>query len=233
MKRIILIIFASALAALHSRAAVLVQWTFENSRPAASGFHDAETGGGQASGSHASAATSYTSPIGNGSGYSFASNHWEAGDFYQFTFSTLGASGITLGFDQGSSLTGPGNFEILYSTGGAFISTGKTYSVYEYTSPVTAYSFGAWSATAAKSEYSYIFDLSDLQALDNQASVTIRLQMIGASTPSGGTVATAGVSRLDNFTVSYATTVPEPGSAALFSLMALGISAKRRRLFRE
>ncbi|MFT4175449.1 MAG: hypothetical protein QM627_02225 [Luteolibacter sp.] len=226
--KLILLLPLWVLLASELPAAVLVQWTFESSAPTTAGPHAAETGTGTVSGSHVSDITTYSSPTGNGSASSFASNRWAEGDYYQFTFSTLGVGNLSLSFDQGSSATGPGSFEIFYSVGGAFVSTGITYSVYEYTSPVTAHSFGAWSESSARSEYHYDFDLGSLDALENQTLVHLRLQMLGTSTPSGGSVANVGVTRIDNVTIHYFTTVPEP-AAMLLGVVAFGPLLLHRR----
>ena len=88
-----------------AHADTLADWTFESSIPATSGPFAAEIGTGAASGHHASTST-YSSPAGNGSAHSFSSNTWAAGDYYQFSTSTLGDSAISLSFDQTSSSTG-------------------------------------------------------------------------------------------------------------------------------
>lgn len=213
--------------ALH--AAVLTQWTFETSTPANSGPHAAEIGTGTATGLHTSEATSYSHPVGNGSKESFSSDRWAAGDFYQFTFSTLGKADISLTFSQGSSASGPGSFEIFYSTGGLFSSTGITYAVFAHVSPNTATSFGSWDDIYPNSNYSYAFDLSSISALNDQATVSIRLQMIGTSNPSGGAVAATGSSRVDNVTIHYLTSIPEPGVALILPVTGILAFIRRKR----
>ncbi|NDB12738.1 MAG: hypothetical protein EBX54_12670, partial [Betaproteobacteria bacterium] len=63
-------------------------------------------------------ATSYTAPAGNGSAYSFSSNVWKAGDYYQAKFNTTGYSGISFSFDMTRSSTGPATWIIEMSTNG-------------------------------------------------------------------------------------------------------------------
>ena len=101
-----------------------------------------------ASGLHATAAT-YSTPAGDldpfiaalasgasgpgnpGSGaanvspslHAFSANNWSAGDYWSFTTSTLGYTGVEISFDQAGSSTGPANFGLSYSiNGGAFTS---------------------------------------------------------------------------------------------------------------
>lgn len=189
---------------------IVTQWTFETAVISTAGPHSAETGTGSALGSHAGA-TTYSSPVGNGSSKSFSSNGWAIGDFYQFTTSTTGASDIGLTFDHISSSTGPRDFDLSFRVGGSgsFTSAG-TYVAITNAAP------NAWSSGTPSSASSYSFNLSGIATLNNAAIVDFRLTDTSTTSSSGGTVATTGTSRIDNFTVFSA--VPEPTSIALVSL---------------
>src|SRR6478672_8109124 len=109
-------------------ATVLDDWTFENitissapgsspvltagSRKADSG---AQTTGSAFDGFHASSATVWSQPAGNGSPRSLSSNNWAVGDYLQFSFSTSGFSGISLTWDQVGNANGPRDFKVQYS----------------------------------------------------------------------------------------------------------------------
>ncbi|MEI9863522.1 MAG: hypothetical protein WDN00_03000 [Limisphaerales bacterium] len=54
---------------------------------------------------------------------SLSSTAWTVGDYYQFSLSTVGYSGITLSYDQAGSNTGPGRFSLQYSTDGTSFTT--------------------------------------------------------------------------------------------------------------
>ncbi|MGB8370349.1 MAG: PEP-CTERM sorting domain-containing protein [Verrucomicrobiia bacterium] len=198
-----------------ARADTLADWTFETtyalitgSSTALSGLA-ADSGSGTASGLHASTAT-WSSPAGNGSPHSFSVNTWTVGDYFQFSVSTLGFQDITLSFDQASSNTGPQNYGLFYSVnGGSYTQFGANYSVLANASPNPV-----WNTTTYQAVYTFSIDLSSVTALDNAATVVFRLVDMSTTSANGGTVATAGTDRVDNFTVS-ATPVPEPSTLAL------------------
>jgi hypothetical protein len=107
------------------------QWTFETSLPATAGPYVAELGvsPGSALGFHAGTAT-YSSPLGNGSSHSFSANTWAVNDYWQFSVSTLNYQNIVVSWDQVSSPTGPGTFELFWSTDdSSFTPLGSDYSV--------------------------------------------------------------------------------------------------------
>ncbi|HEY2154598.1 MAG TPA: hypothetical protein VGH33_03145, partial [Isosphaeraceae bacterium] len=58
-----------------ARADVIADWTFETTLPTTAGPFAPEVGSGAASGQHASAST-YSTPVGNGSAHSFSSTAW-------------------------------------------------------------------------------------------------------------------------------------------------------------
>ncbi|MGD0745002.1 MAG: PEP-CTERM sorting domain-containing protein [Verrucomicrobiota bacterium] len=225
MKKIILLTAAfAAVSLVIARADILGDWTFQSSQPATAGPFGPEIGSGSASGFHAGAAV-YSSPDGNGSSNSFSSTLWAVGDYYQFKVSTLGYSGITLSFDQTSSNTGPGGYNLAYSTDGVNFFNFTTYTVLANASPNTP-----WNATTYNSAYTFNDNLSAISALNNQSTVFFRLVDNSTVSANGGAVGTSGTDRVDNFVVS-ATRVPEPATTALCGLGGLVCLIARRRRF--
>ena len=221
------VIFALALLAAGSTPTfaqtTLANWTFETSLPSTAGTFAPEIGAGYASGLHVGAAT-YSSPVGNGSAHSFSSTAWAVGDYYQFQTSTTGSSGIKVSWDQISSNTGPKNFNLSYSTDGSSFTQFAPYSVLANASP------NAWASGTTSLASGISFDLSALTALDNATAVYFRLIDAGTVSANGGTVASAGTDRVDNFTI---TAIPEPSTYALIlgSAGFAGVLLLRRRRF--
>src|ERR1700690_261962 len=106
MKKIVSL--AAALAALSlttAKADTLADWTFETiastnniigsllSPAATQSGVLADIGSGTASASHATAASAWSIPAGNGSPHSWSVNNWNVGDYFQFQVNTLGYSG--------------------------------------------------------------------------------------------------------------------------------------------
>ncbi len=203
-------------------ATVIADWTFETSQPTTAGPFNPETGAGQASASHVGTST-YSSPAGNGSAHSFSSTAWAVGDYYQFKASTTGLSDIELTFDQTSSNTGPGSFQLEYSTTGtSFTNFGSAYTVLANSSPNPA-----WNATTSSSLYTTTDDLSSISALDNAATVYFRLVDSSTVSANGGTVASGGTDRVDNVIIQ---SVPEPMSLGVITVGVFGLLARRRRV---
>ncbi len=218
-------IMALMLAALpmqsaQAAATIITQWTFESpNTPAgatAATYPNAiapAAGSGNAGGVHTSASTAWSTPAGNGSAYSFSSNNWSVGNYYQFSTSTTGFTGISVSWDQTGSATGPRDFKLAYSTDGTtFTDFGSAYSL---PSPAVSWSSGSTSLATKFSS-----DLSSITALDNQANVYFRLIDTSTFSINGGTVGTGGTGRVDNFTVRgtgdpapyVASTVPANGA---------------------
>ncbi len=201
----------------------IASWTFESSQPNTSGPIAPETGAGTASIYHAAAST-YSSPAGNGSSHSYSSNGWSSNDYYQFQTSTLGDTGLTLSWDQTSSSTGPKDFALSYSTNAINFTTVENFTVLINGTPNPA-----WNATTKSSLYSNTYDFSGIGALNNQSMVYFRLTDLDSTAENGATVATAGTDRVDNFAI---TAIPEPSTyAALLgaATFALGFARGRRQ----
>lgn len=179
----------------------------------------ASTGTGFASIVHAANST-YSTPAGNGSAKSVSSTNWKVGDYYQFSFSTVGYRDLIVTFDQTSSGTGPKDFKLSYSTDGVSFVDFASYALANV----------SWSAGTYRPASTVSMDLSGKSELDNLASVFIRLTNSSTASLNGGTVASGGTSRLDNFTVNVSP-VPEPGTTAMLlaGLAAVGFVARRRR----
>jgi len=211
----LLVFFLSNFFAVQSYAqTTLAKWTFDalsvSSTPgtsptitagSAAADSGALTAGSAVSGLHASSSTVWSTPVGNGSAKSLSSNTWAIGDYYQFNFRTSGYGGIRITWDHVSSSTGPRDFKIQYSTDGSSFTdasgANSTYTVLVNTAPNT------WSSTGAPNTNTrYSLDLATVTALDNRESVYLRLVNTTTMAAGGGTVATAGTSRIDNFTVS-------------------------------
>ena len=120
------------LASSGASAAIVAGWTMPTAVPAATtgtsytyGAADVgdATAGTSLSGFHALAATTWSSPAGNGSTYSLSSNNWSVGDYYQVAVSTTGFTDIYLSWDQTRSSTGPSVFDVQMSTDGSNFST--------------------------------------------------------------------------------------------------------------
>lgn len=224
MLKLVVAAAAATMLALPAQAVTVVQWDFENTEIASlnlvnstmSPAVSASTGTGSAVGVHASGDTDWTTPVGNGSANALSSNTWAAGDYYQFSFSTVGYADMVVSFDQISSSTGPTSFAFAYSAdGGSSFVTGTPYAI--LTTP-------SFSGSTYQPVHTYTVDLSSVSALDNQASVVLRV--VSAVTPSNA----GGTSRIDNFTVVMAP-VPEPETAAMLAagLALMGFVARRRR----
>jgi endonuclease/exonuclease/phosphatase family metal-dependent hydrolase len=178
---------------------LIVEWTFETSVPATAGPHSAEGGlnagsGSPATGSHVGASV-YSAPAGNGTTASFSSNTWAVGDYYQFCTSTIGHSGLYLQWEQGSSNTGPRDFELQYSVnGGPYTAFGGTYTVLANATPNPT-----WSTASASYhvEFHHVIDLSSVTAIDNKAQVCFRFVNNSTVSAIGGVVAVTGTDRVD------------------------------------
>lgn len=182
----------------------LAAWTFETSQPdlqnqAIITGIAAENGPAtaSASGIHADPGTDYTNPLGNGSVESFGSNSWAIGDYYEFSVPGTGHSTFTVTFAQTSSSTGPAEFTFEYSVDGSNFTAFADYTVLENGSP-----FPSWNSSVSEPAYNFVFDLSDVTALNDASNVHFRLTCRSNVSASGGTIGIQGASRVDNFVVS-------------------------------
>ena len=227
MKKIL--VFAAMIAATicigpsWSNASVMIaNWTFETYTSGTTTGSDSpvlfaeagiQSGTAKATGRHASNATSWSNPVGNASAESFSSNTWASGDYYQFEFSTIGVTDLTIEFDQFRSSSGPQNFQIQWSSDGLTFNNlaGGAYSVL---------STPSWSSGGTRNGlFTNTFDLSSITAINNLSSAFIRLTT--TSSPAAG-----GTSRIDNVLISA---VPEPSAILLVgSIIGAGLLRRRR-----
>lgn len=171
-----------------------------------------------ASGLHANAST-YSTPAGDldstiagldpgasaasstPSSHSLSSTGWSVGDYYSFTTSTLGYTGVSIAFDQTGSNTGPSSFGLSYSINGGAFTQLTSYTL----------SFYSWNATSSLGN-SFVF--AGGGAFDNATSITFEIiDLNTVAINSANPVASTGTDRVDNFTV--VSVVPEPSSLAL------------------
>lgn len=220
---------AGVFAVAPAQADLLAGWTFETSGPtlpltdsatslnatAEDGFFAASS---IANGVHTSALTDWSSPAGNGSVRSFSANEWQAGDYWQFTTSTVGFTNISIGWDQARSSTGPATFDLQFSVDGVnFFTLVDDYAVLISAAPPTGP--GSWSTTIHRPEFVFA-PVAGPASLDDQQTVYFRLvaQVAGSGT--------AGTNRIDNVMI-LGDAIPAPGALALLGLA--GVVAGRRR----
>ena len=224
-----------AAVSVSASAAVVVGWTMPTAFPTGAGNVPtgtsylppgpngagvADTGvnfsGSQLTAVKALAASTYTSPAGNGNQYSFSSNNWSPDDYYQISFSTTGfADALTLSWDQARSSTGPSSFKVRMSVNGGSFTDLSTYTVLQSGGGGAP---GTWSTSTYNSLYTNTVQLGT--AASNAASVVIRF-VNTSSTAS----AASGSNRIDNI---FVTEVPAPGALALLGVAGL-VGARRRR----
>jgi MYXO-CTERM domain-containing protein len=231
MKSLSSLLIASAVIATASAASadVIAGWSMPTAVAAATtgtnytyGAADlgALTSGTSLSGYHALAATTWSSPAGNGSTYSLSSNTWTTGDYYQVSMATTGYSDISVSWDQTRSGSGPATFSLTMSTdGGAnFTTLLATYNVVQAGLAGTGTS--SWSPTGS---YQTGFTTTTIVGISAANKGNILLRFNSLSTPAAG-----GTNRIDNISVTGAVVpVPTPGAIALIGLA--GLVARRRR----
>jgi MYXO-CTERM domain-containing protein len=209
---------------MSASAAVIASWSMTTAVPGSTtgtsyNYGAADSGdlasGTMLSSAHAFAGTTYSSPAGNGSTYSFSANNWTIGDYYQVSVSTIGYSGVSISWDQTRSGTGPVTFDAVMSVDGGVNWTTilAGYSVVQAGFAGT----GTTSWNNVTVQTGFTLTAAAGAAADEQANVLFRLR-------STVTTSAAGSNRIDNFIVSA---VPAPGAIALLGLA--GLIGRRRR----
>ena len=204
----------------------LALFTFENLGTATAGPIAADSGvfaGSSSVSTLHSGASTYSTPVGNGSSKSYSSTNFVVGDYLQLSSSTTGYSGLTLSFDQASSNTGPGQFTLQYSANGGAYASFQDYTVQANATPNLTF-----NGTTRNSLYTLTFDLSGITALNNATTVGFRLLDRSTVSANGGTVASTGTDRVDNLLLSGTVqTVPEPSAFAALGLGAVALLRRR------
>ena len=222
-------LFAAGLASIVASAAsadVIAGWTMPTAVAAATtgsnytyGAADlgALTSGTSLSGFHAAAATTWSSPTGNGSTYSLSSNNWATGDYYQVSMATTGYSDISVSWDQTRSGTGPSSFSLSMSTdGGAnFTTLLASYTVVQ--AGLAGTGTTSWNAVTNQTGFTTTTIIGISAA--NKGNIMLRFSSLS-------TTAAAGPGRVDNISVTGAM-IPAPGAVALIGLA--GLISRRRR----
>ena len=222
-------LFAAGLVSLLASAAsadVIAGWTMPTAVAAATtgsnytyGAADlgALTSGTSLSGFHAAAATTWSSPAGNGSTYSLSSNNWATGDYYQVSMATTGYSDISVSWDQTRSGTGPSSFSLSMSTdGGAnFTTLLASYTVVQ--AGLAGTGTTSWNAVTNQTGFTTTTIIGISAA--NKGNIMLRFSSLS-------TTAAAGTGRVDNISVTGAI-IPAPGAVALIGLA--GLVSRRRR----
>ena len=219
---------AATIVASTASSAIIAGWSITTAFPTGTGnvptgtFYSVgaadqgdQTVGSQLSSVHALAAATYTSPAGNGSLYSFSSNNWSIGDYYEARLSTSNYANISLSWDQARSSTGPAAFELEFSTDGTTWTFVTAYTVLQSGGGGAP---GTWSSTTYNPLYT---NTQALTGAENASSLWIRFRStVGA--------AATGSNRIDNVVIS-GDLIPAPGAIALLGAAGLIGGTRRRR----
>jgi len=227
MKSLSSLLIASAVIATASAASadVIAGWSMSTAVAAATtgtnytyGAADlgALTSGTSLSGFHTVAATTWSSPAGNGSTYSLSSNNWTTGDYYQVSMATTGYSDISVSWDQTRSSTGPSAFSLSMSTdrGANFTTLLASYNVVQ--AGLAGTGTNTWNTTTYQTGFTTTTIVGISAA--NKGNILLRFSSLS-------TTSSAGTGRVDNISVTGAV-VPAPGAIALIGLA--GLVARRR-----
>ncbi|MDX1964700.1 MAG: PEP-CTERM sorting domain-containing protein [Pirellulales bacterium] len=223
-------LIACVLSTQIANATIITSWTFESPNTPADATAAVypnliapAVGTGNAGGAHVSAASVWSTPVGNGSTESFSSNNWAVGDYYEFQTNTLLFNDIKVTWDHTSSNTGPRDFKLAYSIDGTtFTDVAPGYSVLPNATP------NSWTSGTALPIHTYFRDLSSVSSIENAATVYFRLISTSTVSANGGVVAAGGTSRVDNFTVE-GTFIPEPSTYVLLGCgLALACWMRRK-----
>jgi len=156
-------------------------------------------------GFHNSSLTNWTTPVGNASAKSISASNWAQNDYFIFRVNSKYTTIIKLTFDQTSSSTGPRDFKLQWSINGVNFTDISNYTVPYNTTTNTPYS---WSSTIYDSRSTLSFDLSSITEINDQPNVYFRLVNTTTNALNGGTVQSAGTSRMDNFTMFGSLDIP-------------------------
>jgi hypothetical protein len=160
------------------------------------------TTGSKFTGFHSSNSTTWSCGfggiVGNSSSKSLHVTNWSVGDYFQFELSTKYYDSLLLTVEQTSSGSGPRDFKLQYSLDGTSYTDITTYQVPYFVSGPSVY---AWSSTSYQSQSAFSFNLSLLTQIQDQSLVYFRLVNTSTLALLGGTVLSAGTSRVDNISL--------------------------------
>lgn len=195
------------------------------------GNYLAEAGSGTMLGIRTNTQTNvtWTRPTGNGTRTAASGIGLSANDTYwEFNVSTINMKDLLISYDQVSSNTGPRNWKLQYKVGaGSYVDVASYNIGYNSTGGTLA-----WSSTVVRTESQLNFNLSSITALNNKASVSLRVLIAGTQQYNPTATAafgTAGSNRIDSIKIN-ATAVPEPSSVVVLAAgAAVAASRKRKR----
>lgn len=212
-----------------AHAGIVAQWNFNDSNLTVDlGVGTASLVGGTTT-SGFNVGTTSSDPVQPGVGWSISTFAAQSSEDRQrgaqFSVSTLGLENIVFTYDMRHSNTASGYEVVQYSTDGTTFADIAT--------------FQTTNGSTIVFNIGRSVDLSGIAAVDNQASLTLRV--VAAFAPGTGayvssnplnTYATNGTMRFDMVTVSGAVTaVPEPETYAMLlaGLIAVGGAVRRKR----
>lgn len=226
-------LMATALTSSFASAAVVVSYSFDGlTLPAtagttpptpSAGSYAADVGTGAFTGLHASAATVWSTPAGNGTAKTVSSNNWGVGDYYQFSANLTGVTGVQVQYDQTGSGTGPRDFKVQYSTDGTTFNdlAGGAYAL-------TLVTFNAGTAVTTTPPR-FLFDFSAITALNNNANAAFRIVDTSTVSINAGAIGTAGTGRVDTILIGNNLAVsPEPTTLAALAGGVMMIARRRK-----
>lgn len=165
---------------------------------------------------HLSANTTYTSPTGNGSLYSFSSNNWQPGDYYEIILPSTGWSELTLSWDQTRNTYGPSEFQLQYSTDGSLFEALVDYTVQLSSGPRTTGTY--WTSSTYNELYTYTIQLGEW-ANDQD---TLYLRLVDNSDAAS---LASGTNRIDNILVTGTEANTQPMMFTSFNFQPTNVSA--------
>lgn len=147
---------------------------------------------------------------------SVSTTGWDNGagtKYWQIDVNTTGATGITVSSMQGGSNTGPKDFKIQYKVGASGTWTDVPGGTVSLTTAVAAGNAATWVA---------VTDLPLPSDADNQALVSVRWIVTSTTSVNGGTVSSAGTSRISAIYVKGTTGGGSPVYVAGYQNLPVG-----------
>jgi hypothetical protein len=200
-----------ALSSRSDASTIIAHWTFEESQPNAPGPHTAELGiranSSMAVHGYTAETPLFTGVTGgsNGSPWSFRSNRWLAGHYFEFSTSTFGFESIAIEWDQSRSQNAPDSFRLSWSLDGMAFTPLTDYTV--------STSWQTFGAIATPSE------------LSNAPTIYFRMTALNDGT---GGIPSRRISVDDIIISGISMGVPAPSAMGLLAVAGM-IGIRRRR----